>query len=33
VVEAEPVRRRGHAEVVTGLAGGKVAPAYGPDVS
>lgn len=29
VVEAEPARRRGHAEVV----GGMVAPAYGPDVS
>jgi UDP-3-O-[3-hydroxymyristoyl] N-acetylglucosamine deacetylase len=35
VVEAEPVRRRsrGHAEVVSGMVGGMVAPAYGPDVS
>jgi UDP-3-O-[3-hydroxymyristoyl] N-acetylglucosamine deacetylase len=35
VVEAEPVRRavRGHAEAVTGLIGGMIAPAYGPDVS
>src|ERR1700738_3246369 len=35
VVEAEPVRRRsrGHAEVVSGMIGGMVAPAYGPDVS
>lgn len=34
VVEAEPARRpRGHAEVVTGMLGGMVAPAYGPDVS
>ena len=35
VVEAEPVRRRsrGHAEVVSGMIGGRVAPAYGPDVS
>jgi UDP-3-O-[3-hydroxymyristoyl] N-acetylglucosamine deacetylase len=29
LVEAEPVRRRGHADVAAGL----VAPAYGPDVS
>ncbi len=34
VVVAEPARRpRGHAEVVGGMAGGMVAPAYGPDVS
>jgi UDP-3-O-[3-hydroxymyristoyl] N-acetylglucosamine deacetylase len=34
VVESEPVRRpRGHAEVVTGMVGGMIAPAYGPDVS
>ena len=35
VVEAEPARRRarGHAEVVSGMVGGMVAPAYGPDVS
>lgn len=35
IVEAEPARRavRGHAEAVTGLVGGMVAPAYGPDVS
>ncbi len=35
VIEAEPARRavRGHAEAVTGLVGGMVAPAYGPDVS
>ena len=35
VVEAEPARRRsrGHAEAVSGMAGGMVAPAYGPDVS
>ena len=34
VVEAEPVRRpRGHAEAGSGMVGGMVAPAYGPDVS
>jgi len=34
VVEAEPVRRpRGRAELVSGMVGGMVAPAYGPDVS
>src|SRR3954466_14507522 len=35
VVEAEPARRRarGHAEVVSGMVGGMVAPAYGPDDS
>ena len=34
VVEAEPARRpRGRAEVVGGMVGGMVAPAYGPDVS
>ena len=34
VVEAEPVRRtRGHVEAGAGMAGGMVAPAYGPDVS
>jgi UDP-3-O-[3-hydroxymyristoyl] N-acetylglucosamine deacetylase len=34
VVEAEPARRpRGHAEAGAGMAGGMVAPAYGPDVS
>jgi UDP-3-O-[3-hydroxymyristoyl] N-acetylglucosamine deacetylase len=35
VVDAEPVRRRprGRAEVVSGMIGGMVAPAYGPDVS
>jgi UDP-3-O-[3-hydroxymyristoyl] N-acetylglucosamine deacetylase len=34
VVDAEPARRpRGHAEVVSGMVGGMVAPAYGPDVS
>jgi UDP-3-O-[3-hydroxymyristoyl] N-acetylglucosamine deacetylase len=35
VVESEPVRRavRGAAEAVTGLVGGMIAPAYGPDVS
>jgi len=34
VVDAEPVRRRSRtAEVVTGMIGGMVAPAYGPDVS
>ena len=34
VVDAEPVRRRPRgAEAVTGMIGGMVAPAYGPDVS
>jgi UDP-3-O-[3-hydroxymyristoyl] N-acetylglucosamine deacetylase len=34
VVEAETARRsRGHAEVGSGMVGGMVAPAYGPDVS
>jgi UDP-3-O-[3-hydroxymyristoyl] N-acetylglucosamine deacetylase len=34
VVEAEPARRsRTHAEVGSGMVGGMVAPAYGPDVS
>ncbi len=35
VVEAEPARRRSRsrAEVATGMVGGMVAPAYGPDVS
>uniref|UniRef100_Q07PS3 UDP-3-O-acyl-N-acetylglucosamine deacetylase n=1 Tax=Rhodopseudomonas palustris (strain BisA53) TaxID=316055 RepID=Q07PS3_RHOP5 len=34
VVEAEPARRpRGRADVVGGMVGGMVAPAYGPDVS
>ena len=35
VVEAEPARRRsrGRAEVLSGMVGGMVAPAYGPDVS
>jgi UDP-3-O-[3-hydroxymyristoyl] N-acetylglucosamine deacetylase len=34
VVEAEPARRpRGHAEAGSGMVGGMVAPAYGPDVS
>jgi UDP-3-O-[3-hydroxymyristoyl] N-acetylglucosamine deacetylase len=34
VVEAETARRsRGHAEVGSGMMGGMVAPAYGPDVS
>jgi UDP-3-O-[3-hydroxymyristoyl] N-acetylglucosamine deacetylase len=35
VVDAEPARRRsrGRAEVVSGMVGGMVAPAYGPDVS
>jgi len=34
VVEAETVRRpRTHAEVGSGMVGGMVAPAYGPDVS
>jgi UDP-3-O-[3-hydroxymyristoyl] N-acetylglucosamine deacetylase len=34
VVEAEPARRpRGHVEAGSGMVGGMVAPAYGPDVS
>lgn len=34
VVEAETARRsRGHVEAGVGLAGGLIAPAYGPDVS
>jgi UDP-3-O-[3-hydroxymyristoyl] N-acetylglucosamine deacetylase len=34
VVEGEPARRpRGHVEAGVGLAGGMIAPAYGPDVS
>ena len=34
VVEADQIRRpRGHAEIVSGMVGGMVAPAYGPDVS
>ena len=34
VIEQEPARRsRGHAEVVTGMVGGIVAPAFAPDVS
>ena len=34
VVEAESARRsRGHIEAGAGMAGGMVAPAYGPDVS
>jgi UDP-3-O-[3-hydroxymyristoyl] N-acetylglucosamine deacetylase len=34
VVEAETARRpRTHAEVRSGMVGGMVAPAYGPDVS
>jgi UDP-3-O-[3-hydroxymyristoyl] N-acetylglucosamine deacetylase len=34
VVEAEPARRlRTHAEAGSGMVGGMVAPAYGPDVS
>ncbi|WP_420131272.1 UDP-3-O-acyl-N-acetylglucosamine deacetylase [Rhodopseudomonas sp.] len=35
VIESEPARRavRGPAEAVTGLVGGMVAPAYGPDMS
>lgn len=34
IVEGETVRRsRGHAEAVTGLVGGLVAPAFAPDVS
>jgi UDP-3-O-[3-hydroxymyristoyl] N-acetylglucosamine deacetylase len=35
VVEAEPARRRsrGRSEVASGMVGGMVAPAYGPDVS
>ena len=34
VVEAETARRsRTHAEVGSGMVGGMIAPAYGPDVS
>jgi UDP-3-O-[3-hydroxymyristoyl] N-acetylglucosamine deacetylase len=34
VVETEAARRsRGHAEVGSGMVGGMIAPAYGPDVS
>jgi UDP-3-O-[3-hydroxymyristoyl] N-acetylglucosamine deacetylase len=34
VIEAETARRsRGHAEVGSGMVGGMIAPAYGPDVS
>ena len=34
VVESEGARRsRGHAEVGSGMVGGMIAPAYGPDVS
>jgi UDP-3-O-[3-hydroxymyristoyl] N-acetylglucosamine deacetylase len=34
VVESEAVRRpRGHAEIGSGMVGGMIAPAYGPDVS
>jgi UDP-3-O-[3-hydroxymyristoyl] N-acetylglucosamine deacetylase len=34
VVEAETARRvRSHAEVGSGMVGGMVAPAFGPDVS
>jgi UDP-3-O-[3-hydroxymyristoyl] N-acetylglucosamine deacetylase len=34
VVEPETARRlRGHAEAGSGMVGGMVAPAYGPDVS
>src|ERR1700682_5222638 len=34
LVEAEAARRsRGHAEVGSGMVGGMIAPAYGPDVS
>ena len=34
VIEAEPARRpRNHAEVGSGMVGGMIAPAYGPDVS
>jgi len=34
IVEGEPARRsRGHVEAGVGLAGGMIAPAYGPDVS
>jgi UDP-3-O-[3-hydroxymyristoyl] N-acetylglucosamine deacetylase len=35
VIESEPAvrRSRGHAEVVSGMVGGMVAPVYGPDVS
>jgi UDP-3-O-[3-hydroxymyristoyl] N-acetylglucosamine deacetylase len=34
VIEAETARRsRTHAEVGSGMVGGMIAPAYGPDVS
>ena len=34
LIEAETARRsRGHAEVGSGMVGGMIAPAYGPDVS
>jgi UDP-3-O-[3-hydroxymyristoyl] N-acetylglucosamine deacetylase len=34
VIEADTARRsRGHAEVGSGMVGGMIAPAYGPDVS
>jgi UDP-3-O-[3-hydroxymyristoyl] N-acetylglucosamine deacetylase len=34
VVEAETARRpRTHVEIGTGMMGGMIAPAYGPDVS
>jgi UDP-3-O-[3-hydroxymyristoyl] N-acetylglucosamine deacetylase len=34
VVEADTARRsRTHAEIGSGMVGGMVAPAYGPDVS
>jgi UDP-3-O-[3-hydroxymyristoyl] N-acetylglucosamine deacetylase len=34
VVDEPAARRsRGHAEVVSGMVGGMVAPVYGPDVS
>jgi UDP-3-O-[3-hydroxymyristoyl] N-acetylglucosamine deacetylase len=34
VVEAEaPRRSRGHAEMGSGMVGGMIAPAYGPDIS
>jgi UDP-3-O-[3-hydroxymyristoyl] N-acetylglucosamine deacetylase len=33
VVEAEARRSRGHAELGSGMVGGMIAPAYGPDIS
>ena len=34
VIEAETARRsRGRVEVGSGMAGGMIAPAYGPDIS